>query len=136
MKDTIVIPDLHGRSFWKEAVDKCLHSEEKGSWGERRKPHDDVWNTLGRASKLRGGIDECGSPVWADVKEVESECEMYRDADYFVFGHTQLDVPIITDTYACLDTRQAYKISSSGEIEAITQKHNPDISKEIDFSRF
>lgn len=70
MKDTIVIPDLHGRSFWKEAVDKCLHSEEKGSWGERRKPHDDVWNTLGRASKLRGGIDECGSPVWADVKKL------------------------------------------------------------------
>lgn len=101
----------------------------KGTWEERRAAHDAVWKTLGRASKLRGGIDKCGSPVWADVDEINGECKLYMDADYHVFGHTQQDVPIITDTYACLDTHQAYKITPEGHIEPITEKHTPSLPK-------
>ena len=123
--------------IWKllDAYDR-LNPPEKGSWDERRKPHDDVWRTLGRASELRGGIDKCGSPVWADVKEIERECELYRDADYYVFGHTQLDRPIITDIYACLDCHQAFRITPEGMIEPITEKNTPDLPKDEGFSLF
>lgn len=106
------------------------------SWESRREPHDNVWNTLGRASKKRGGRDICGSPVWADVEEVETTCRMYSDADYYVFGHTQQDTPIITDKYACLDTHQAYMIGSDGSIRPVTEKHTPELPKDEGFSLF
>lgn len=32
----------------------------------------------------------------------------YKGADYYVFGHTQMNKPLITDRFACLDTHQAY----------------------------
>lgn len=109
---------------WK-MLEEYNRNREDWKWGELREKHDAVWYSLGRASKLRGGIDVCGSPVWADVheiKEVNEECHLYKDADYYVFGHTQMDKPIITDRYACLDTRQAYRITPEGKIEAITEQ--------------
>ncbi len=116
-------------SIWGKLRAYDRNAEMKGSWEERRKPHDAVWNTLGRASSLRGGIDKCGSPVWADVREISDECKLYENADYHVFGHTQMDEPIITDRYACLDTHQAYKISPEGKIEPITEKFTPSIKE-------
>ncbi len=30
----------------------------------------------------------------------------YKGADYYVFGHTQMNKPLITDRFACLDTHR------------------------------
>ena len=62
---------------------------------------------------LRGGDAMCGSPVWADVREMLADETKGRNIpNYFqVFGHTQLDNQIITDTFACLDCRRAFVIS-------------------------
>lgn len=109
---------------------------EDGGWQEIRAKHDVVWRTLGRASSLRGGGDKCGSPVWADVREIKDGCVLYKGADYQVFGHTQMDKPIITDTYACLDTHQAYKVTPEGKIEAVTEKHTPPLPENKGFSLF
>ena len=122
--------------IWKMLEDYNRMEEGTGSWEERAAPHDRVWNTLGRASKLRGGIDKCGSPVWADVREIKNECKLYDGADYYVFGHTQRNEPIITDTFACLDTHQAYKITPEGKIEAITEKTTPALPEDPSFSGF
>jgi len=102
------------------------------SWQTNRAAHDRVWKTLGRASKLRGGIDDCGSPVWADVREIAHGCNLYKDADYYVFGHTQMNKPLITDKFACLDTHQAYIINALGEIKAITSKTTPELPNKDD----
>ncbi len=122
--------------LWKKLEAYDQDADMKGTWEERRAPHDAVWKSLGRASKLRGGIDKCGSPVWADVQEIADGCILYKDADYYVFGHTQMDVPIITDTYACLDTHQAYIVTPEGKIEAVTEKRTPKLPEDKGFSLF
>lgn len=86
---------------------------------EMSKHYNAIYGDLGRVSMFRGGDWDCGSPIWADVREVEHGCTLYRDADYHVFGHTQLRSPLITDRYACLDARQAFKISPKGKITPI-----------------
>lgn len=123
--------------IWKMLDAYNRFEENDGSkdfWDRRHDAHDAVWKTLGRASKLRGGIDRCGAPVWADVREIADGCELYRDADYYVFGHTQQNRPIITDRFACLDTHQAYRITPEGKIEAITEKTTPELPSDHDFS--
>lgn len=128
------LQELEAR-IWK-LLDAYNRNEDSPDWKAQREAHDAVWYTLGRASRLRGGIDKCGSPVWADVREIKDECKLYEDADYHVFGHTQMDEPIITDTYACLDTHQAYKVTPEGKIEPITEKHTPKLPEDKGFSLF
>ncbi len=67
---------------------------------------------LGQISKYRGGYDEYGSPVWADVEEVNDN--IIPANGYAVFGHTQQEHdPIVTDSWACLDCRRAFLIDAS-----------------------
>lgn len=70
---------------------------------------------LSQMSEFRGGYDSCGSPVWADVREVRDN--IIPSAGYSVFGHTQQQsAPVITDRWACLDCRKAFIISQNLEI--------------------
>lgn len=70
-----------------------------------------VEDYLGQISEYRGGYDAYGSPVWADVNEVNNN--LIPATGYAVFGHTQQQQsPIITDRWACLDCRQAFLIDT------------------------
>lgn len=89
----------------------------------------DMNNIWGRGSRKRGGRDVCGSPVWADVEETET-CHLIDGADYHVCGHTQMNKPMITDRFACLDCHQAFKIDENGKIEAVTEKTTPDLPED------
>lgn len=72
-------------------------------------------NALNCVSKMRGGHNNYGSMIWADVNEFSIE---EFDNYYQVFGHTQQEVnPIITESYACLDCRCAFKLNISGDIK-------------------
>lgn len=93
---------------------------------DHRREIGDIW---ARASRLRGGCDVCGSPVWADVNETAT-CHFIDGADFYVFGHTQLNKPIIKDNFACLDCHQAFKIDENGNIEAVTVKATPDLPED------
>lgn len=126
--------DAIKEDLWKRL--DAYDEDDDENWKERNAARESVWKSLGRASKLRGGIDKCGSPVWADVKEITEECNLYKYADYYVFGHTQTDEPIITDTYACLDTHQAYIVTPEGKIKAVTEKHTPKLPEDKGFSLF
>ncbi|MDE6378585.1 MAG: hypothetical protein K2K72_07565, partial [Duncaniella sp.] len=53
------------------------------------------------------GYESVGSPVWADARELDNH-SLIPTADYSVFGHTQLRIATITDTWADLDSRKAY----------------------------
>lgn len=126
----------HEPILWQRLADYDRNADYPGAGRqEKRRRHDAVWGTLAIASRKRGGVDKCGSPVWADVEEAQSkECRLSLEFDYFVFGHTQMDRPVITDRYACLDTRQAYKITPEGIIEPITEDRTPDLQQDAGFS--
>lgn len=65
---------------------------------------------LGFISPYRGGYDIVGSPIWADVREIEED-NLIPTADYSIFAHTQAKEPIITDRWADLDCRQAFLLT-------------------------
>lgn len=70
-------------------------------------------------SFYRGGDNEAGSCVWADVEE-HFECQAVPlPGCYQVFGHTQMNAPIITDRFACLDCRKVFMLDEKGEFQAI-----------------
>lgn len=66
----------------------------------------------------RGGFDNLGSVIWADI------LDHYVDGkgknlfgDYQIFGHTQLvKDPIIFDKFACVDCRRAFILNDKGKI--------------------
>lgn len=62
-------------------------------------------------SPYRGGINECGSCVWGDVREY-FESEKIPNI-YQIFGHTQLEKQFITSEFACLDCRKTFLIDTT-----------------------
>lgn len=73
----------------------------------------EVEKYLGQISPYRGGDDPFGSPVWADVHEVEED-NLLPTVDLSIFAHTQLKSnPIITPKWACLDCRKAFILTSN-----------------------
>lgn len=66
-------------------------------------------------SPYRGGYSTCGSLVWNDVREMRQE-EIIRHhikGIFQVFGHTQLEAPFISHTFACLDCRRAFLLDGA-----------------------
>ena len=75
-------------------------------------------DALMEVSMMRGGEAEAGSCLWADLDEHRKSISL--DGIYQVFGHTQQKKKaVIKKTYADLDCRKAFLISSCGEIKAI-----------------
>lgn len=69
-----------------------------------------VEDYIGQISEYRGGYQNFGSPVWADVREVNNN--IIPTTDFSIFAHTQQESdPIITNTYACLDCRKAFRLT-------------------------
>ena len=70
---------------------------------------------LGNISSYRGGDYYYGSCEWADLREhVDMEnskdfiIPLGEEGIYQVFGHTQLQKPMITDKWANLDCRKGF----------------------------
>ena len=78
---------------------------------------------LAEVSTYRGGFSKCGSIVWADVHEHYYDDVAMPQWDYEIFGHSQqIENPIITDKWACLDCRRAFILDENGKIEACTEE--------------
>ena len=78
----------------------------------------------------RGGYDDAGSMVWADVRTVVNGRKTLPDGDYPIFGHTQLEKnPILTDNFACLDCRRAFILENDGKIKELdgTEVHQTEL---------
>ena len=65
--------------------------------------HEAAW-------KYRGGLDDSGSPLWADYHEFLDETEHFDPHIIQIIGHTQIlePDPIIKDSFCMLDNRQLY----------------------------
>lgn len=66
-------------------------------------------SSLYEISSYRGGFD-IGSCIWGDVREYYNAYQL--DGIYQIFGHTQLEDAIITDTFACLDCRKCFTLDT------------------------
>lgn len=80
------------------------------------------WKTLEDCSYYRGGWNNVGSCVWADLYEL-SKNELYTDKRQIV-GHSQLkENPYITDTISYLDVRQCFILDiEKNEIKSVTEE--------------
>jgi len=73
--------------------------------------HEAAW-------KYRGGLDDAGSPLWADYREFLDEKEHFLPGVTQIIGHTQIlePDPIIKENFCMLDNKQLY-ILRKGVIE-------------------
>lgn len=81
-----------------------------------------LYKALGNVSAYRGGPDEAGSIVWADLNEhmdLLSKNNGVNDNIFQVFGHTlqSLGRPLVMSTFACVDCKRAFMLNTSGEVE-------------------
>ena len=75
---------------------------------------------LAQVGAARCGDYPTGSMVWADSDEMVISDPL--PATYQIVGHTQqLDGPIITDKFACLDCRAAFSLDQNGQLQPVTQ---------------
>ena len=65
--------------------------------------HEAAW-------KYRGGLDETGSPLWADGHEFFDETEHFDPQIIQIIGHTPVSTsePILKDNFCLLDNKQLY----------------------------
>ncbi len=75
---------------------------------------DAARDLLDRCTALRGGYDAAGSPVWADVRELNADVHTLED--YNVFAHTRSRFETIEANWACLDCRKAFIIDRNAKI--------------------
>lgn len=77
--------------------------------------NDEVYiNQLNQISPKRGGYDDIGSCIWGDC--FEYLCNDHIEGYYQIFGHTQMDNPIIKEDFACLDCRKAFVLDTNTRI--------------------
>ena len=69
---------------------------------------------LADVSFIRGGLDLCGSPVWADVSEHATN-RFEWDGVYQIFGHSRMAEPVETPYWACLDCGRAFVLEPDKE---------------------
>ena len=71
---------------------------------------------LADVSKERWGNSAYGSPIWSDVADIgDSTYEL--PGIYQIFGHSQQEFgPVITEYFACLDCRRAFRLADDGKI--------------------
>ena len=81
--------------------------------GKFKEDSDEFFDALGMISWWRGGSDEFGSMVWADVNEYDLDGESLV-GDYQIFGHTWLQSPLITEKFACLDCCRGFRLKEDG----------------------
>lgn len=71
-----------------------------------------LYDILSIVGTLRGGLEEYGSPVWADMEEWTKNKAEYPGF-YQIFGHTQQwEEPVITAYWANLDCRKPFSLSN------------------------
>lgn len=75
------------------------------------------WKTLENISWYRGGYNQVGSCVWADLRESLKHEPLH--AKRHIVGHTQLESkPYISDKIVCLDVRRCFILDTeTGSIQ-------------------
>lgn len=87
-----------------------------------------VIDPLNQVSSYRGGLDNYGSCIWADVREFLSRTNENKSGYFQIFGHTQLiEDPLVykDKKVADLDCRQAFILENNILTEYGTKRTFP-----------
>lgn len=128
----IIIPDIHGREFWREAVkgiDGETHvvflgdyldpyEDDRIDWSDafnRLMFTEDFVEALADISWRRGGSSPVGSMVWADIYEYGLSRPIAADVVQ-ICGHTRLPEgkPKEMEHIWCLDCQRAFILTADG----------------------
>lgn len=107
---TVLISHAGVHPLWVEAhpelfPDGKFEPETLNALFHDKKTRQAVLDALGDVSFYRGGLDEAGSPVWADILEFED----VQTGSFQVVGHTQLkDAPQWIGDVLCIDCRRHF----------------------------
>ncbi|MDR2423636.1 MAG: metallophosphoesterase [Prevotellaceae bacterium] len=127
MRSIMTTPETQSLFQLCKQVGKYLfiHAGITKDWYDRRLRYfDDLGNTLEEklnalifsdqtyvfyeASLARGGLDDTGSPLWADVSEYETEEEPFDPDIIQIIGHSQRPDPVFVKNVRMLDNKQLY----------------------------
>lgn len=93
-----------------ETLNQLLHSNS-------------LFKALDDVSSYRGGSSEVSSIVWVDINEhIDNERNSIHETlanTYQIFGHTLMEKPLITDTFACIDCRKAFELNEEGQLNPL-----------------
>jgi hypothetical protein len=80
-------------------------------FSSKMKPYNDF-------SYYRGGYEDIGSPIWADIREfVNTDEKLFPENIMQIVGHTQLSKDKIElKNICCIDSRQPFVITKNNEI--------------------
>lgn len=124
-REMIDIPVILG------TFDEVIHKAD-----EMNRAHKRHWekfcSSLGMTSVIRGGWNDCGSLVWADLQEhILSDDPECKTDTVQVFGHTMCKIPIHSSNpsyeFYMLDSREPFWVDSDGRIRKVSSDIEPEL---------
>lgn len=108
----------HNKEYLDYATPDAIGQVLNDMWADRS-CWPVLFSILADVPYSRWGRAAFGSPTWSDVDDMRTDAPELPGY-YQIFGHSQQESePIITEYYACLDCRRAFRLTEDGELEAL-----------------
>jgi len=108
----------HNKEYLDYATQDAIGQVLNDMWADRSS-WPVLFSILADVPYSRWGRATYGSPIWSDVDDMRTESPELPGY-YQIFGHSQQEKrPVITDYFACLDCRRAFRLTEDGELEAL-----------------
>lgn len=105
----------HNQEYLDDATPETIGSFLNQMWHDRSS-WPVLFSLLADVSASRWGRAAFGSPTWSDVDDMRTDAPELPEI-YQIFGHSQQESePVITDYFACLDVRRAFRLTDEGKI--------------------
>lgn len=105
----------YNKEYLDAATPDSIVSVLNGMW-VHRSSRPVLFSILADVPASRWGRAVYGSPTWSDVDDMRTDAPELPGY-YQVFGHSQQEAdPVITDYFACLDCRKAFRLTDGGDI--------------------
>jgi len=108
----------HNKEYLDDATPDTIGTVLNGMWADRS-CWPILFSLLADVPQSRCGHAAFGSPTWSDVDDMHADVPELPGY-YQIFGHSQQEKgPVITDCFACLDCRRAFRLTEDGNIKEI-----------------
>lgn len=108
----------HNKEYLDSATPETVCAVLNEMWQDRS-TWPVLFSILADVPYSRWGRTTYGSPIWSDVDDMRTDAPELPGY-YQIFGHSQQEKgPVITDYFACLDCRRAFRLTEDGELEAL-----------------
>lgn len=108
----------HNKEYLDDATPDTIGQVLNDMWADRS-CWPVLFSLLADVPYSRWGRAPFGSPTWSDVDDMSTDTPELPGY-YQIVGHSQQESePVITEFFACLDCRRAFRLSGKGVIEEI-----------------